>query len=65
MGIGLYVPPCPPAPLATSTNPSAPFSIAFIANLILITSEKTMPPYSCTIFTTGLGSPNEVITTGG
>ena len=34
----------PPAPAATAIKPSAPFSIAFLANLLLITSCITMPP---------------------
>lgn len=41
---GEVVPAWPPAPAATAIRPSAPFSIAFLANLLLMTSCSTMPP---------------------
>ena len=41
---GDSVPAWPPAPAATAISPSAPFSIALWANVLLMTSCSTMPP---------------------
>ena len=41
---GLFTPAWPPAPAATAIRPSAPFSIAFRANVLLMMSCSTMPP---------------------
>jgi hypothetical protein len=41
---GLFTPAWPPAPAATAIRPSAPFSIALRANLLLMMSCSTTPP---------------------
>ena len=44
-GLGLLIPiGAAPAPAATAIRPSAPFSIAFLANLLLMMSCRVMPP---------------------
>src|SRR5438270_712828 len=52
------------SPSGTRTSPSAPFSIAFLANVLLITSCSTMPPQPCTASFTSGRAPREVMTMG-
>ena len=61
---GLLVPAWPPAPAATAISPSAPFSIAFLANVLLMMSCITMPPQLRTASLMTGRAPSEVITIG-
>ena len=63
-GKGDSVPAWPPAPVATAIRPSAPFSMAFLANLLLITSCSVIPPYECTAALTLSWAPSDVMING-
>ena len=61
---GLFTPAWPPAPAATAIRPSAPFSIALRAKVLLMMSCSTMPPQPCTASLTSVRAPSDVMTTG-